>query len=482
VPQRQGAATNKKNRMNEPVLHGSSPLISTVVTVQALLPAAIATGSLLAVAAIADVEIAPHFYGMAAVVIVLCLLLVRPRTMSAAGMPGDPFSLTVSVAMRWALLLGLLLALAYVTKLSSLYSRRVVLTWAVITPALIVLGLRQVQEILRSLLRDPAHARRAVIVGCTDSSRILAKRLRAGNEFCLSVVGFFDDRSRERLHADDDVEVLGRLDAVPEFVRERRADVVFLALPLRQVERVMKLVDALRDSTASIYYLPDIQVFDLIQAQSRVIEGVPVIAMCETPFDAHRAVAKRLTDLILTIPLLILLAPVMVAIAIAVRLTSPGPALFTQRRYGLLGEEIVIYKFRTMTTIEDGPVITQATRGDKRFTSLGRLLRRYSLDELPQLINVLQGRMSLVGPRPHAVAHNEQYRRLIKGYMVRHKVRPGITGLAQVNGLRGETRTVEQMEARVRYDLEYLRTWSLSLDIEILARTAVRMLNDEQAC
>jgi len=243
----------------------------------------------------------------------------------------------------------------------------------------------------------------------------------------------------------------------------------------------MRLVDALRDSTASIYYLPDISVFDLIQAQSGVIEGVPVIAMCETPFDAHRAVAKRLTDVLLTAPLLVAFAPAMLAIGIAVRLTSPGPILFKQRRYGLLGEEIVIYKFRTMTTSEDGPVIQQATRGDQRLTYLGRFLRRYSLDELPQLINVLQGRMSLVGPRPHAIAHNETYRRLIKGYMLRHKVLPGITGLAQVNGLRGETRTVEQMEARVRYDLEYVRTWSLTLDIEILARTAVRLLNDSQA-
>jgi putative colanic acid biosynthesis UDP-glucose lipid carrier transferase len=155
--------------------------------------------------------------------------------------------------------------------------------------------------------------------------------------------------------------------------------------------------------------------------------------------------------------------------------------IFKQRRYGLNGEEIIIYKFRTMTVVEDGPDITQATKADPRFTSVGHFLRRYSLDELPQLINVLQGRMSLVGPRPHAVAHNEIYRRLIKGYMVRHKVLPGITGLAQVNGLRGETRTLEQMEARVRYDLEYLRGWSVELDLEILARTALRVLHDSRA-
>lgn len=467
--------------MNEPVLHRSSPLISAIVALQAVLPAAIAAGSLFAVTVLTDVDFARHFYGMALVVILLCLLLVRPRTMLPRAVPGDLFSLAVSVMMRWLMLLALLLALAYVTKLSAVYSRRVVLTWAAVTPVLIVLGLKHLQEILRTRLSHPANARRAVIAGCTESSMVLARRLRAGNAVCLSVVGFFDDRCRERLHAADDVDVLGKLEELPEFVRAQRAEVVFVALPLRHVERVMKLLDALRDSTASIYYLPDIFVFDLIQAQSGVIEGVPVIAMCETPFDAHRAVAKRLTDVLLTTPLLVTLAPVMLAIAIAVRLTSAGPILFKQRRYGLLGEEIVIYKFRTMTTSEDGAVIQPATRNDRRFTYLGRFLRRYSLDELPQLINVLQGRMSLVGPRPHAVAHNETYRRLIKGYMLRHKVLPGITGLAQVNGMRGETRTIEQMEARVRYDLDYLRTWSLTLDIEILARTAARMLNDSQA-
>ncbi|MBV8910127.1 MAG: exopolysaccharide biosynthesis polyprenyl glycosylphosphotransferase [Gammaproteobacteria bacterium] len=176
-----------------------------------------------------------------------------------------------------------------------------------------------------------------------------------------------------------------------------------------------------------------------------------------------------------------LTAPLMILIAVLVRLSSPGPIIFRQRRYGLNGDEIIVYKFRTMTVTEDGPTVTQATRSDPRFTSIGRILRRSSLDELPQLFNVLMGPMSLVGPRPHAVAHNEMYRKLIKGYMVRHKVKPGMTGLAQINGLRGETRTLEQMEARVRYDLEYLRNWSLKLDLEILAKTVRCVFNDAKA-
>jgi len=203
--------------------------------------------------------------------------------------------------------------------------------------------------------------------------------------------------------------------------------------------------------------------------------------MCETPFYGARGMSKRVADVLVSAAVLLATAPLLIAIAAAIKLTSAGPAIFRQRRYGLNGEEITVYKFRTMRVMENGGEITQASRDDPRTTSIGRFLRRYSLDELPQLVNVLQGRMSLVGPRPHAVAHNEMYRKLIKGYMIRHKVRPGITGLAQVNGLRGETRTIEQMEARIRYDLEYLRNWSIGLDLQILAKTAVRVLNDSKA-
>jgi len=173
--------------------------------------------------------------------------------------------------------------------------------------------------------------------------------------------------------------------------------------------------------------------------------------------------------------------PLLLALAALVRLSSPGPVIFKQRRYGLDGCEIMVYKFRTMNVIEDGPNIIQASKADPRITAVGRFMRRYSLDELPQLVNVLQGHMSLVGPRPHAVAHNEEYRKLIKGYMLRHKVPPGITGLAQVNGCRGETSRVEDMQARIDYDLEYLRHWSPLLDFKILFWTAVRLLRDEKA-
>jgi putative colanic acid biosynthesis UDP-glucose lipid carrier transferase len=309
----------------------------------------------------------------------------------------------------------------------------------------------------------------------------LARRLTNNPVMRLEVSGFFDDRSTDRLGMEPDAKLVGTLSDLSQYVKNNNTDVIFIALPIRHVKRVMNLLDDLRDTTASIYYVPDIFVFDLIQARSGEIHGIPVVAMCETPFYGYRGVMKRLTDIGLSLVVLLLLLPLLLLIALLVKYSSPGPVIFKQRRYGLDGREIAVYKFRTMRVTEDGAQIRQASKTDSRITRIGRILRRTSMDELPQLINVLQGRMSLVGPRPHAVAHNEEYRKLIKGYMVRHKVLPGITGLAQVNGCRGETSQLEEMEARVNYDLDYLRRWTPMLDVKIILLTAVKIFRDDKA-
>jgi putative colanic acid biosynthesis UDP-glucose lipid carrier transferase len=265
--------------------------------------------------------------------------------------------------------------------------------------------------------------------------------------------------------------VLGSLRQLPEFVKRHHVDVIYSALPMAPQPRVLELLESLRDTTASIYFVPDVLRFDLIQARVDTVAGMPVIGVCESPCYGLNALLKRMSDVALSVSILLLTAPVLLAVAIAVKTTSEGSVLFKQRRYGLDGKEIVVYKFRTMTCTEDGDVVTQATRNDPRTTRIGAFLRKYSLDELPQLVNVIQGRMSVVGPRPHAVAHNEAYRKLIRGYMIRHKVKPGITGLAQVRGLRGETDTLDKMRARIECDLEYLRSWSLWLDLTIVLKT-----------
>jgi putative colanic acid biosynthesis UDP-glucose lipid carrier transferase len=230
-----------------------------------------------------------------------------------------------------------------------------------------------------------------------------------------------------------------------------------------------------------VYFVPDMFVTDLIQGRIDSVSGMPVLGVCDSPFSGVSGLVKRASDVIFSIAILAAISPLLLVLALCVKLSSPGPVIFKQRRYGLDGEDIVVYKFRSMTVTEDGDAIRQCAEHDGRLTPLGAFMRRTSLDELPQFINVLQGRMSIVGPRPHAVAHNELYRKLIKGYMQRHKVRPGLTGWAQVNGLRGETPTLERMQARIDHDLDYLRNWSLRLDLYIMAKTLWVVLKGQNA-
>jgi putative colanic acid biosynthesis UDP-glucose lipid carrier transferase len=281
---------------------------------------------------------------------------------------------------------------------------------------------------------------------------------------------------RERLEHCDEYPLLGRLLDLPDYAKQNRIDVIYLSLPMASQGRIVALLDALRDTTASIYFVPDTFVTDLIQGRMDTVGGTPVVAVCETPFTGLNGAIKRASDVVLSLLILALVSPLFLLIALGVKLSSPGPVIFRQRRYGLDGREILVYKFRTMRVLENGNTVTQARRDDPRLTAFGAFLRRASLDELPQFFNVLQGRMSIVGPRPHAVAHNELYRKLIKGYMLRHKVKPGITGWAQVNGYRGETEVLEKMKARIDCDLEYLRNWSVRLDLFIIAKTAWTVL------
>ena len=461
------------------VRHGIS--LGLVALAEVVVPALVAVGFLYFLVLAFDAQLEQYFNAMAVLVTVIMLLLPA----QGRGERQPPWSghlpLVLGVLARWAVLLAALLAIAYVTKLSGVYSRRVVLTWALVTPALLVPIAISLQAWTRRIMCRPQNARRTVIVGCNEVSRRLSRQLRSHSEYCLSVQGFFDDRGLDRLQLEPGERLLGRLTELAPWVKSNQVEVIFLALPVGHLPRVTTLLNDLRDTTASVYFAPDLLLYDLIQARTIWISDIPVIAMCETPIHGYRGLTKRLTDVIVAGAALVAMLPLLIGIGVMIKATSPGPVIFRQSRYGLNGEKIVVYKFRTMHVTEDGAEITQASRDDPRITRAGRFLRKYSLDELPQLINVLQGRMSLVGPRPHAVAHNEMYRKLINGYMVRHKVLPGITGLAQVNGLRGETQTLEQMEARVKCDLEYLRNWSVGLDLRILAQTALRVWNDRQA-
>ncbi|MHB8067652.1 MAG: undecaprenyl-phosphate glucose phosphotransferase [Desulfobaccales bacterium] len=397
----------------------------------------------------------------------------------------NPFRLIRRVFLSWVLVVILLLILGYVTKASFIFSRAVVFSWVILTP-LVLAALRFFVYIGLHWARATGRNSRTVVIGgAGDLGHKLGQNIVSSVWLGMRLVGFFDDdKVGEEVILNPNnlaYPLLGDLDDMVTFVQDNKIDMVYLALPLRAEKRLQEIIDALQDTTASLYFVPDIFTFSLLQATISDLRGIPLISLWESPFYGINGWLKRAEDIILTTIILILVAPLMLFIAIAIKLSTHGPVIFKQRRYGLGGEEIIVYKFRTMLVCEDGKEVPQATKSDCRVTRFGRFLRRTSLDELPQFINVLQGRMSVVGPRPHAVAHNEFYRHHIPGYMLRHKIRPGITGWAQINKFRGETDTMEKMEKRVEYDLEYLRNWSLWLDLKIIFTTTITLLTDDQA-
>src|SRR5258708_2034758 len=386
---------------------------------------------------------------------------------------GVPINLLVIVT--------LLLLIGWATRTLDSFNLHVILAWVLATPAALFATHLLMPVVLPRLLAAEGVQRVAVIAGGSELGRKLAERIQDTPYLGIRFAGFFDDRSPARIGGVKPGEIIGSLSQLAEYAKTHRVDLIYITLPMASQPRILKLLEELRDTTASIYFTPDIFLFDLIQARMDTIGGIPAVAVCETPFYGISGLIKRASDIVLALAILALISPSMLAIAIGVKLSSPGPVLFKQRRYGVDGREIIVYKFRTMTVCEDGNVIKQATRDDRRVTRFGAFLRRYSLDELPQFINVLQGCMSVVGPRPHAVAHNEMYRKLIRGYMIRHKVKPGITGLAQVSGMRGETDTLDKMTTRIEYDLAYLRSWSLQLDLQIVLKTILVVLKKQNA-
>ena len=450
----------------------------------------VAIGSLVASTTLLDVKFTEAYVALAIITALLTLLVIardalqQPNVVGARGL-----QLAGRIGIGWFAIVGVLLLLGYATKSSEDFSRRALFLWFLLTPPFLVAASLGVQQWLRALLVSSRYARHAVIVGTTKMALELARTLHTRPELGLKLRCVFIDEACGDLPIADRTAAAIRKFAgaeirtggsVSNYVNTRHIDVVFIARETH-APGVREMCDELRNTTSSVYLIPDVSLYDLMQARVGDVDGIPVIALCESPLQGGRGALKRVTDIVLATLLLALAAPVMVLIAIAIKLDSPGRVFFKQDRYGLDGERIVVYKFRTMTVCENGGVVVQAKRNDARITRIGRFLRRTSLDELPQLLNVLQGRMSLVGPRPHAVAHNEQYRNLIAGYMVRHKVTPGITGLAQVSGCRGETSTVDEMRRRVQYDLEYLRHWCWLLDIKIMLRTLLLVFRDKGA-
>ena len=424
-----------------------------------------------------------QYCGLALVAFLISAQVLSPLDLrNQESATGRTRKAAARIFLEWTCVAAVLVFLSFAFKLTQVFARDVILGWLLATPVALLIVDSLSALVAKWLAPDRSIAQRYIIIGANDVGLELARRI-AQSHGAGKFLGFFDYRSAGRLNTDLDNPVTGNCSAhdFAEFVRANSITRVYLALPMSPAPRIEELLKELRDTTASIYFVPNLFAFDLVQARCVEINGMPVFSICDSPLHGMSGFWKRAFDLLLACVLLLLGWPALLAVALAIKLSSPGPVLFKQRRYGLNGEEILVYKFRSMTVCEDGTVVAQAIQSDRRVTRLGAFLRRTSFDELPQIFNVLEGKMSFVGPRPHAVAHNEEFRKLISGYMIRHKVRPGITGWAQVNGLRGETSTVEIMRRRVQYDLDYLKNWSLALDLKIIARTAVTVLQGRNA-
>lgn len=401
------------------------------------------------------------------------------------GWRGAPmFDESLLILFSWLGAFTLLISGVYLYNPAYNYSTEAIELWLPLAPFSIILTHSIKRGCLSYLRQHGFNTRAYAILGANPLGQRLKMGLSEMPWLGYHFVGFFDDRAESegrRLGHEQIADIAGGFERLLELSKKGEIDHIYITLPLCAEKRIGMLIQQLADSTVSVNIVPDFFTFNLIQSKWSNVQGIPVVSVFDTPFNAFDSITKRIEDLVLCMLILPLIAIPMLVIGIAIKLTSPGTIIFKQRRYGVKGEEIEVWKFRSMSVCENGGHIKQATQNDSRITPLGAFLRRTSLDELPQFLNVLQGTMSVVGPRPHAIAHNEYYRKQIQGYMLRHKVKPGITGKAQINGCRGETDTLEKMEARIHYDLEYIKQWSLWLDIKIVFMTVLKGFISKQA-
>jgi len=402
------------------------------------------------------------------------------RSWRGAGLRGE----VRAVFLSWLSMVFIFVSIDALMLETDTYKKEFVLFWFLTTPLELISWHIIVRGTLGYFRAQGFNTRKVAIVGATP----LAVRLKhvfdrmewSGFKF----FGYYDDRSfrdDDRRLGEDEVIVVGGTEQLILDCKSGKLDTVYITLAMSAEQRIKKLTEALADTTASVYLVPDLFTFNLLNSRWVDYQGITAISIYETPFAGLDSAAKRVEDIILSFFILLLISLPMLVIAFLVKTTSPGPVLFKQTRYGADGDEIKVWKFRSMSVQDNGAEIKQATKGDARITPLGAFLRRTSLDELPQFFNALGGSMSIVGPRPHAVAHNEEYRGKIQGYMLRHKVKPGITGLAQINGFRGETDTLDKMEGRVHYDLKYIQTWSIGLDLKIILLTIFKGFTNKNA-
>ncbi len=390
-----------------------------------------------------------------------------------------------SVCLSWGLSFALVFVLGQYSPLNAtLFSWPMFAQWFITGLMLMQLWRLLIWMKARIFRKSRVDSRAVAIVGTGELAQQVASHLKALSWGDYNIYGYFDDRLQIETNTPENrrtsarsgiaCEAVGGFQQLIDLAESGHLDSVYIALPMRAESRIRELLDRLANSTAAVYVVPDMFVFELLHARSVNLNGLPAIGVIGEPMRGLDGWLKRVEDVILSSLILLMISPLLMFIASLVVLTSPGPAIFKQKRYGMDGKPIEVWKFRSMKVMENGKDFKQATRGDARITRVGAFLRKTSLDELPQFFNVLQGTMSIVGPRPHAIAHNEEFRTQIKSYMRRHKIKPGITGWAQINGWRGETDTLEKMQKRIEFDLHYIHNWSVWWDLQIIFQTVFK--------
>jgi len=352
--------------------------------------------------------------------------------------------------------------------------------WQLTIISLLISYRVMLRYLLRLIRAKGLNSRKVVIVGTGQAAKQFAKKINDNVGLGFDLLGFYgqskSQESSKNINDKNDGVInnyLGDFISLIADAKKQKFDRIYIVLPLSEQHRTNELIHKLSDSTVNVYIIPDVFTFELLHSKIEHVVGIPSISIYSTPMQGVQSFIKRLEDIILSVVIIVLISPLLILLFILVKIISPGPAIFKQTRYGIDGKCFEVYKFRTMDVSQE-EVVTQAIKSDPRVTGIGKFLRAHSLDELPQFFNVLMGKMSIVGPRPHAVNHNEEYRKLIQGYMLRHKMKPGITGWAQVNGFRGETNTLDKMENRVKYDLEYIKKWSVLFDLYIVFITCFK--------
>jgi putative colanic acid biosysnthesis UDP-glucose lipid carrier transferase len=384
---------------------------------------------------------------------------------------GKPvYDLLWRVTLAWLMVEGAGVLLTFSVHRADLLSRLWLLYWGVAAAALLMLSKAVVHATLKLIRREGFNQKAVAIVGAAPYGEFLIEQMRSRPEAGFSPVYVFDETFPELTLAG--VPVSRDLGDLTQLVRGRAIRELWLALPISQERTIHKLVTEFRDDFVNIRFIPDVRSLSFFNHAVVDLLGVPAINLAASPITDLKVLPKRVFDRLFAAGVLLCLAPLLIVLAVAVKMSSPGPVFFKQKRKGIDGYEFEIYKFRSMRVHkETAGHVTQAKKGDKRVTRVGAFLRRTSLDELPQFINVLRGEMSVVGPRPHALEHDDIYKDLVKGYMYRYRIKPGITGWAQVNGFRGETDRIEKMMGRVKLDLYYMQHWTFGLDMKIVAMT-----------